>query len=78
MTQSAGERGEDQREFFAMTQAERDLKLWLMTKATVRQVAELSQIVKGQSLNAWWVRFRDFLVLATPIAGLMWLVMKGG
>lgn len=79
MTHNAGEQEfDDLREFQSMTPAERELKSWMVMRATSRQVAELAQIVKGQSVAAWWVRFRDFLVLATPVAGLAWLVMKGG
>ena len=78
MTHNAGQyEFEDQRAFFGMTPGEREMNLWMVTRSTARQVADLTKIVKEQSVGAWWGRARDFLVFATPIAGLAWLMSHG-
>ena len=68
----------EQRRFEAMSPSDQNRELFFIVRDISRKLNSLTRIVEGQGLRAWWLRLRDFLVFATPIAALAVIVFRGG
>jgi hypothetical protein len=58
------------RDFESMPAADRERELWLAIRRVAYDVRKLSELVTGNTVNAWLMRLRNALTWAAPIAAL--------